>query len=233
MRRGRSWVPGTEASPSPISTARSSSTAASSAWSSLWRRVYEEREIRQIVGVPEATAVEIAMLRIPGGERRGRAARVQGLRAEVRQRTAVRLRDRSLLRLRARYRGVSCRARRAGRRVPLRRAGRDAGGPNAGGKSLYALDPDGYIFEFHQRPPDAPDATTSRPAGRTAAAGRAVPADAADPLLRGPRRRALPAGRDLRHRAQLRRAGGDRRRRRGRHARRPTTSSATTARTGT
>jgi hypothetical protein len=26
-------------------------------------------------------------------------------------------------------------------------------GPNAGGKSLYALDPDGYVFELHQRPP--------------------------------------------------------------------------------
>ena len=27
------------------------------------------------------------------------------------------------------------------------------GGPNKGGKSLYSLDPDGYIVEFHQRPP--------------------------------------------------------------------------------
>ena len=26
-------------------------------------------------------------------------------------------------------------------------------GPNTGGKSLYGLDPDGYIFEFHERPP--------------------------------------------------------------------------------
>jgi catechol 2,3-dioxygenase-like lactoylglutathione lyase family enzyme len=26
-------------------------------------------------------------------------------------------------------------------------------GANAGGKSLYSLDPDGYVFEFHQRPP--------------------------------------------------------------------------------
>jgi hypothetical protein len=26
-------------------------------------------------------------------------------------------------------------------------------GANAGGKSLYSLDPDGYIVEFHERPP--------------------------------------------------------------------------------
>src|SRR5688500_20065415 len=33
-----------------------------------WRRLYEEREITQIVGVPEATGLEIAMLRVPGSE---------------------------------------------------------------------------------------------------------------------------------------------------------------------
>jgi hypothetical protein len=26
-------------------------------------------------------------------------------------------------------------------------------GANAGGKSLYSLDPDGYVVELHQRPP--------------------------------------------------------------------------------
>jgi hypothetical protein len=31
------------------------------------------------------------------------------------------------------------------------------GGPNKGGKSLYSLDPDGYIFEFHERPPHLSD----------------------------------------------------------------------------
>ena len=34
----------------------------------LWRRVYEEPEIREIVGVPAATSFDIAMLRVPGSE---------------------------------------------------------------------------------------------------------------------------------------------------------------------
>ena len=61
--------------------------------------------------------------------------------------------------------------------------------------------------------------TRGRAARRAATARRAVPADAPDPGLRGARRGALRAGRDLRHRPQLRRPGGDRRRRRGRDAR--------------
>ena len=34
----------------------------------LWRRVFEEPEIREIVGVPEASAIEVAMLRVPGSD---------------------------------------------------------------------------------------------------------------------------------------------------------------------
>jgi catechol 2,3-dioxygenase-like lactoylglutathione lyase family enzyme len=34
----------------------------------LWRRLYEEAEVRRIVGVPEATGLDIAMLRVPGSD---------------------------------------------------------------------------------------------------------------------------------------------------------------------
>ena len=34
----------------------------------LWRRLYEEPEIARIVGVPEASGIEVAMLRVPGSE---------------------------------------------------------------------------------------------------------------------------------------------------------------------
>ena len=68
VARGRSTERGTRASRSPTSTARSTSTAASSASSCASRRLYEEREIAEIVDVPEATAWDIAFLRIPGSD---------------------------------------------------------------------------------------------------------------------------------------------------------------------
>jgi catechol 2,3-dioxygenase-like lactoylglutathione lyase family enzyme len=34
----------------------------------LWRRLYEEPEIGRIVGVPDATGFDIAMLQLPGGD---------------------------------------------------------------------------------------------------------------------------------------------------------------------
>ena len=119
----------------------------------LWRRRYDEPEIRDIVGVPEAEAFDIAMLQIPGGlqielleyegcERRSGATSpadygtghlclfVDGIDALYADLSA---------------RGVSFRSPRG----PVEMTG----GANRGGKSLYSLDPDGYIVEFHQRPP--------------------------------------------------------------------------------
>ncbi len=122
----------------------------------LWRRLYEEPEIAEIVGVPEATAFDIAMLRVPGSEvdvelieyrgceRRSGATSpadygtghfclfVEGIDDLYRDLSARGVRFRSL-----------------GGPVEM------TGGANRGGKSLYALDPDGYVVELHQRPPDA------------------------------------------------------------------------------
>lgn len=118
----------------------------------LWRRLYDEPEIAQIVGVPEATGFDIAMLRIPGGdlevelleykgcERRSAAARpcdygsghfalfvhdIDGLHADLTSR------------------GVAFRS-----DGPVEMSA----GANKGGKSLYSHDPDGYVIEFHERP---------------------------------------------------------------------------------
>jgi len=122
-----------------------------------WRGELPASIIGQIVGVPEMTGIDVAFLRIPGSE------------------TQVELLD---------YRGV---AKESGAGSPARHgsghfcvfvesidelyadlaakgiAFRSDGpvemttGPNRRGKSLYALDPDGYIFEFHQRPPHVGD----------------------------------------------------------------------------
>src|SRR5687768_2408529 len=117
----------------------------------LWRRLYEEPEIMRIVGVPEATGLDIAMLAVPGGdfqvelieyrgcERHSGSARpcdygtghfcffvtgIEALYAELRER------------------GVSFRS-----DGPVEMSA----GANRGGKSLYSLDPDGYVIELHER----------------------------------------------------------------------------------
>ncbi|HXH89397.1 MAG TPA: VOC family protein [Gaiellaceae bacterium] len=119
----------------------------------LWRRLYEEPEITRIVGVPEASGLEIAMLRVPGSEVEVEliayqgCERVDGSSPPSHHGTGhfcvfVTGIDELYDELKAK--GVSFRS-----DGPVEMTG----GANAGGKSLYSLDPDGYVFELHQRPP--------------------------------------------------------------------------------
>jgi catechol 2,3-dioxygenase-like lactoylglutathione lyase family enzyme len=118
----------------------------------LWRRLYEEREIAEIVGVPDATAFDIAMLRIPGSdvqiellEYKG-CERYSGSTRPCDYGTghfAVFVEEIKALHEDLASRGVRFRS---GGPVEMR------SGANKGGKSLYSLDPDGYVIEFHERP---------------------------------------------------------------------------------
>jgi lactoylglutathione lyase len=94
----------------------------------LWRRLYDEPEITRIVGVPEATGLEIAMLVVPCDWGTGHfcffVTGIEELYGELRER------------------GVSFRS-----DGPVEMTA----GANRGGKSLYSLDPDGYVIELHER----------------------------------------------------------------------------------
>ena len=121
----------------------------------LWRRLYEEEYILRLVNVDGAQAIEIALVRVPAGdhlvelleyrgcERRDGSARpcdygsahlallVDDIRATIADLRAAGVR----------FRGD----------VPVE----IAAGPNRGGLGAYALDPDGFVVELHQRPPGA------------------------------------------------------------------------------
>ena len=119
----------------------------------LWRRLYEEPEIRRIVGVPEATGLEVAMLRVPGSdfdvellEYRG-IEPVSGASPPSHAGTGhfcLFVTGIEALHEELRGQGVSFRS-----DGPVEMTA----GANAGGTSLYSLDPDGYVVELHERPP--------------------------------------------------------------------------------
>jgi catechol 2,3-dioxygenase-like lactoylglutathione lyase family enzyme len=121
----------------------------------LWRRVYEKGEIGAIVGVPEATSFDIAMLRVPGGELelelleyrgcegRSGAAEPSDPSKPGAAHFALFVDDVERLHDDLRARGVRFRS-----DGPVEMTA----GANRGGKSLYSHDPDGFVVEFHQRP---------------------------------------------------------------------------------
>ena len=120
----------------------------------VWRGELGE-QVTEIVGVPEATSFDIAFLRIPGSETqvelleyRG-IEQISGATPPSRHGTGhfcVFVHEIDALYDDLAAKGVQFRSRGP---VEMRT------GPNKGGKSLYSLDPDGYVFEFHQRPPRA------------------------------------------------------------------------------
>ncbi len=119
----------------------------------LWRRLYEEPEITRIVGVPEATGIEVAMLQVPGGEFQVELLRYHGV--EQRDGSGPPS-EHGTGHFCLFVEGIEAlHAELAEQGVRFRSDGpvEMGAGPNRGGKSLYSLDPDGYVVEFHQRPP--------------------------------------------------------------------------------
>jgi lactoylglutathione lyase len=117
----------------------------------LWRRLYEEREIAEIVGVPEASGFDIAMLRVPGSEVEVELLEYKGC---ERQPGSARPCDYGtghfalfVQDIDGLYSDLAARGVRFRSRGPVERSS----GPSRGGKSLYSLDPDGYVIEFHER----------------------------------------------------------------------------------
>lgn len=119
----------------------------------VWRGELPAPVIGRIVGVSEATGFEVAFLRIPGSETQVELVEYRGIEKHsgagspaehgtghfcVFVRNIEELYD-DLVAQGVRFRSDG----------PVEMTI----GPNRGGKSLYSLDPDGYVFEFHERPP--------------------------------------------------------------------------------
>lgn len=119
----------------------------------LWRRLYEEPEIRRIVGVPEATGLDIAMLRVPGSDFEVELLEYRGC---ERSSGSSPPSDFGTGHFCLFVTGIEAlHEELAARGVRFRSDGpvEMTAGANAGGKSLYSLDPDGYVVELHERPP--------------------------------------------------------------------------------
>ena len=119
----------------------------------LWRRLYDEPDVGSIVGVPEAEAFDIAMLQVPGSELQVELIEYKGCERRSGATSPANYGTGHFClfvdRVDELYadllgRGVAFRS--VGGPVEMTR------GANRGGKSLYSLDPDGYIVELHERP---------------------------------------------------------------------------------
>jgi lactoylglutathione lyase len=119
----------------------------------VWRGDLPASVIGRIVDVPEATGFDIAFLRIPGSETQVELVEYKG----IEKVSGASSPDRHgaghfcvfVEGIDALYDDLSAKGVRFRSDGPVEMTI----GPNRGGKSLYSLDPDGYVFEFHERPP--------------------------------------------------------------------------------
>jgi len=119
----------------------------------VWRGELPGTVVGRIVGVPEATGFDVAFLRIPGSETQVELVEYRGVSKESGAGSpslngtghfCVFVQN-----IQALYEDLSAHGVRFRSDGPVEMTT----GPNKGGKSLYSLDPDGYVFEFHERPP--------------------------------------------------------------------------------
>ena len=119
----------------------------------IWRGELPGTIVGRIVGVPEATGFDVAFLRIPGSETQVELVEYMGIEKESGAgppsdhgtgHFCVFVRNIDGL-----YEDLVSKGVRFRSDGPVEMTI----GPNRGGKSLYSLDPDGYVFEFHERPP--------------------------------------------------------------------------------
>ena len=119
----------------------------------VWRGELPATVIGRIVGVPEATGFDVAFLRIPGSETQVELVEYRGI--EKISGAASPCPHGTghfcvfVESIEALYDDLAAKGVRFRSDGPVEMTE----GPNKGGKSLYSLDPDGYVFEFHQRPP--------------------------------------------------------------------------------
>ena len=119
----------------------------------VWRGDLPATVVGRIVGVPEASGFDVAFLRIPGSETQVELVEYKGIEKESGAGSPSRHGTGHFCVFVQSIDGLHEDLAAKGVRFRSNGPIEMTTGPNTGGKSLYSLDPDGYVFEFHERPP--------------------------------------------------------------------------------